>query len=126
MSTPSEPPVFDYQTLRQLRELDDGDDTTFLRELFESYLQCAEESLELLRNGDDCEAARRAAHSLTGSSLNVGAVCVAQIARQLELQLGASEAANLAAQVGRLEAQLKRVVETYPDAIANVTSRASA
>lgn len=126
MSIPSEPPVFDYQTLQQLHELVDDGDASFLRELFESYLQCAEESIELLKDGRDYEAVRRAAHSLTGSSLNVGAVSVAQIARQLELELTARQVANLTAQVGRLEAQLKRVVENYPDAIANLTARASA
>ncbi len=126
MSTSSEPPVFDYQTLQQLHELVDGDDASFLRELFESYLKCAEESIELLKGGRDHEAVRRAAHSLTGSSLNVGAVSVAQIARQLEVELTESQVANLTAQVGRLEAQLRRVVDAYPDAIANVASRASA
>jgi HPt (histidine-containing phosphotransfer) domain-containing protein len=126
MSSNSQAPVFDPETLEQLLDLVDGDDTSFLSDLFQSYVQTATESLSTLRGPANDDLMRRAAHTLKGSSLNVGAVAVASVCRQLEADLRQNRVADLPDRLARLEAQVQRVVETYPETIATLQARAIA
>ncbi len=60
MSQNSLLPIFDPQTLEQLQELVDGDDTSFLLDLFESYLSRPEKASKrcVTRSIRTCSAVR--------------------------------------------------------------------
>lgn len=124
MSETSLPPIFDPHTLEQLHELVDGDDTSFLLDLFESYLSTARESIQTLREQADQDVLRRAAHTLKGSSLNVGAARVADLCKALEQELRATHPADLRGQIERIEAQVQQVHEHYAAAIVKLASGA--
>ena len=68
-SPPSD--LFDQETWRQLRELLEGNDTSFLDNLLRNYLTTAVANLETIRNCSDNKTRRRAAHTLCGSSLSL-------------------------------------------------------
>lgn len=119
-------PVFDSDTLDQLSDLIDGDDASFLDELFESYLETAAETLATLRSQEDQDLLRRAAHTLKGSSLNVGAARVAAICKELEAHLRSGGVPDLSTRVATIEAQIQTVRERYPMTIAGLAVRASA
>jgi histidine phosphotransfer protein HptB len=125
MSQNSLLPVFDPQTLEQLQELVDGDDTSFLLDLFESYLTTARETIETLRHEVDQDVLRRAAHTLKGSSLNVGAARVADLCKILEQQLRSAQPDDLPGQVSRIEARVQQVHEQYAAAIGELFPGAS-
>lgn len=122
MSQNSLLPIFDPHTLEQLQELVDGDDTSFLLDLFESYLSTARESIETLRHEADQDLLRRAAHTLKGSSLNVGASRVADLCKTLEQQLRSAQLDDLPGQVERIEARVQQVHEHYATAIGQLGS----
>jgi HPt (histidine-containing phosphotransfer) domain-containing protein len=111
MSTPMEPPAVDAATFAELQATA-GDD--FVGELVDTFLEEAPPMLERLRAalaGDDAESFRRTAHSLKSNSLTFGALPLAALARELELQgLAAArpEALDaLAAEYARAAAALK-------------------
>ncbi|MEN9578556.1 MAG: hypothetical protein RJA70_1565 [Pseudomonadota bacterium] len=120
-------PVFDLETLDQLSDLIDGDDASFLDELFESYLETAAETLATLRSQVDQDLLRRAAHTLKGSSLNVGAARVAATCKDLEAHLRTGAAIpDMPHRVATIEAQIQTVRERYPTTLAGLAVRASA
>jgi HPt (histidine-containing phosphotransfer) domain-containing protein len=119
----TELPIFDPATLEQLRELIDGDDTSFLKDLFESYLATARDSIESLRGDGGPEILRRAAHTLKGSSLNVGASRVADLCKHLESALRAHPPSDLAARVDQIEERVQQVHEHYAAELGRLTTR---
>lgn len=119
-------PVFDPRTLEQLSDLIDEEDASFLDELFQSYLETASEAIATLRNGEDHDVLRRAAHTLKGSSLNVGAIRVATVCKELEHELGLAQLEDLSSRVAAIEAQVSCVRESYPKTIEGLAARASA
>jgi HPt (histidine-containing phosphotransfer) domain-containing protein len=89
------------ETLETLKEYADPGDPRFLADLFRSYLEDGEERLSGLRAAagtGDAAGAARLAHTLKGSSLNVGADKFATLLHEI----------NRAAKAGTLpdEAQL--------------------
>lgn len=123
MSHQNELPIFESATLEQLRELVDQDDVSFLHDLFESYLATARDSIHALRTDEDLEVLRRAAHTLKGSSLNVGATRVAELCRHLETDLRDQAPGDLEAQVEQIEKRVQQVREGYSAALAALLSR---
>jgi diguanylate cyclase (GGDEF)-like protein len=114
-------PVFDQGTLTQLGELSSESDSTFLFELFENYLETADQSLSELRTIEDPQTLRRTAHALKGSSLNVGAAGVATLCGEIER--GLSEAPGdleLPALLGAIEDQVEQVRERYAGELLNL------
>jgi histidine phosphotransfer protein HptB len=103
MARNSELPILDPATLEQLQELIDGNDTSFL--------------IDMLRGEVDQEVLRRAAHTLKGSSLNVGASRVADLCKRLESQLRAEPPADMPAQVDQIENRVQQVHDSYSVAI---------
>lgn len=124
MARNSELPIFDPATLEQLGELIDGDDTSFLSDLFESYLATAQDSIRSLRDDTDQEILRRAAHTLKGSSLNVGAARVADLCKHLENQLRARRPEDLSAQIDQIEKKVQQVHENYTAVITGMADPA--
>ncbi len=80
-------PLVDLQSIANLRELNPGDNDEFLREIIAIYLEdtparIAELDQSLLAG--DVPKFTRAAHSIKGSSSNLGAMSVRGIAETLE------------------------------------------
>lgn len=111
---------FDPSTWKQLCQLIEGEDTSFLENLFRNYLDTATENVETLRSSSDDKARRRAAHTLFGSSMSVGVSSIATICRKLELELGRIPVNDMADRLAKIEAQLRQVEKYYPKALQTV------
>jgi PAS domain S-box-containing protein len=77
-----------------------------VRQALERYLDNAQDTLPLLE-GSDAETRKRAAHTLKGSSLTVGAVSVAEAASDLERGTGSTDALRV------LLAETASLIERY-------------
>ena len=111
-------PVVDPETIRYLRELSPGDNGAFLREIIgifiaDTPLRIAE--LEESLRASDAEKFARAAHSIKGSSANLGAAALRAVAAQLEERSRVEPASTLGplleslkAEYARAEAELRR------------------
>ncbi len=121
----AELPVFDCSTLEQLGELIDEGDSSFLTELFQTYLESAKENIVFIRTtGEEYnrDELRRAAHTLKGSSLNVGATQVATTAKELENDLRKGGVPDMNYWAGVLDKQVTLVSEGYAAAIEQLVS----
>lgn len=82
-------PVIDPQSIENLRALNPDDQDEFLREIVTIYLEDTPQRLaeldQSLATGDVAKFTR-AAHSVKGSSANLGAMVVRSVAEQLEQQ----------------------------------------
>ena len=81
--------IIDPETIENLRMLDDDEDgeDSFLREVIEIFLEDTPQKLTEMRDSfetGNTEVLSRAAHSVKGSSANVGAVKINSIAFDLE------------------------------------------
>lgn len=79
-------PVLDVAALRDLFELAEGDEA-FVRELLSIYLEQSVKQLASIRaahGSGNSAALARAAHSLLGASVNIGASAVAETCRAIE------------------------------------------
>ena len=101
-----EPSVIDPQAIENLRALNPGDNDEFLREIAGIFLEDTPQRIaeldQSLASGDTARFTR-AAHSIKGSSSNLGANGVRAVAEKLEHQ---SKVEGLGA-VGPLIAELK-------------------
>ena len=83
----AEPLLIDPQTIENLRQLNPGDNDEFLREIVGIYFEDTPRRIveleQSLTTGDQAKFTR-AAHSVKGSSANVGAMAVRAVAEQLE------------------------------------------
>jgi signal transduction histidine kinase/DNA-binding response OmpR family regulator/HPt (histidine-containing phosphotransfer) domain-containing protein len=102
----------DQSVLEGLRELQEEGEPDILKELIELFLEDVPPQLEALREAeerDDPKSVERIAHTLKGSSSNLGAVRMAAICAELE-EIGRSgELAPAPALISGLEAELGRV-----------------
>jgi histidine phosphotransfer protein HptB len=115
-----DPSIIDPHTIENLRSLNPGDNDEFLREIagifFEDTpLRIAELDQSLVAG--DTPRFTRAAHSIKGSSANLGAVALRTVAEKLEYQArttGLDNVATLVAQVklefGRAHAELATLI----------------
>ena len=112
-------PSIDPDAIANLRELNPGDNGEFLREIIGIYLEDTPKRLAELRTflkSGDVAAFTRAAHTIKGSSANVGAQVLKGIAERLEGQsrrdgLGLVEGmiAESEAEFARVTAELRRI-----------------
>ncbi|HYD83286.1 MAG TPA: Hpt domain-containing protein, partial [Opitutus sp.] len=82
-------PVIDLQSIENLRSLNPDDNDEFLREIVTIYLEDTPQRIAELEQAlgvADVAKFTRAAHSVKGSSSNVGAMVVRNVAEQLEHQ----------------------------------------
>jgi HPt (histidine-containing phosphotransfer) domain-containing protein len=85
----SEPTVIDPQAIENLRALNPGDNDEFLREIAQIFLEDTPQRIKELDDGlaaGDAPKFTRAAHSIKGSSSNLGAVALRAAAEKLEHQ----------------------------------------
>ncbi len=83
----SDLPSIDPESIANLRELNPGDNGEFLREIVGIYIEDTPKRIADLRAGlaaGDVAAFTRAAHTIKGSSANVGAQVLKGIAERLE------------------------------------------
>jgi len=116
----STPVVIDLAAIENLRALNPGDHDEFLREITGIFLEDTPRRIaeleQSLAAGDTAKFAR-AAHSIKGSSANLGAAALRAVAEQLERQankegLGgvAPLLASLRAEFSRAESELKKLI----------------
>lgn len=113
-------PDLDPEAIANLRALGDDGDDTFLKEIIGIYLQDTPLRLADLRNAaakGDAALYTRSAHTIKGSSSNVGALCVRSLAERLEHR-SKTEAhaaldpllAELESAFARAELELRKVI----------------
>lgn len=110
MSSPSVQ-VLDSEAIENLRALGDEGDDTFLREIIGIYLEDVPQrlvDLKTARLANDRALFTRSAHTVKGSSANVGASEVRALAEKIEHRSKTEEIALLQDQVGELEAAFER------------------
>jgi CheY-like chemotaxis protein len=79
-------PSIDVARIRELQELD-APDGAYVEQLVAAFVENAERTVQTLRDAvqeGDPQAVERAAHALKGSSANIGATRLAELARVLE------------------------------------------
>ena len=105
-SKPQTDTVLDPKAINTMRELSAGVNENFIHEFIGLYLNGSDESVDIIRRSvesGDSGGLRAAAHKLRGSSLNIGALQVADICKTLEKKGKRSETAGLGDLVDRLE-----------------------
>jgi HPt (histidine-containing phosphotransfer) domain-containing protein len=83
----ADPSIIDPQAIENLRALNPGDNDEFLREIIGIFLEDTPQRLDELeqsRGTGDVTRFARAAHSIKGSSSNLGAVALRAAAENLE------------------------------------------
>ncbi len=107
----SDQPVIDQQSIENLRELNPGDNDEFLREIVGIYLADTPNRIaeleQSLAAGDHPKFVR-AAHSVKGSSANIGAMVVRAVAEKLEHQSQQEGLGNVTGLVTELKAEFAR------------------
>jgi HPt (histidine-containing phosphotransfer) domain-containing protein len=115
----SDLPTIDPEAIANLRDLNPGDGGVFLREIIAIYIEDTPKRLADLRTclaSGDVSTFTRAAHTIKGSSANVGAQHLRSMSERLELisrkeGLGgvSSMIAECEAEFGRVTAALKKL-----------------
>lgn len=104
-------PVIDLQSIENLRSLNPGDNDEFLREIVAIYLEDTPlriAELEQSLAANDVPKFTRAAHSVKGSSANLGAMTVRAVAEQLEHRSAKEGIEDVAALLASLKVEFAR------------------
>lgn len=103
-------PAVDAAAIERLREIGD---VAFLKDVFSAFESDTARRLvsmrEMLATGD-VTGLKRAAHTIKGSSLNVGASNLTACSLQLEQMAGSEKLEGAAELITRIEEEFKRVV----------------
>ena len=102
--------ILDNEAIEALRALGEDDNGDFLREIVEVYLTDAPQRIAEMRRTHtegDQENLIRAAHSLKGSSANVGAIRVKAAAQEIEHAARRGELAGLGDSIDGVEPLLQ-------------------
>ena len=100
----------DESVLAGLRELQEEDEPDILKELIELFLEEVPPQLAALRGaieGGEASSVERIAHTLKGSSGNLGAVRMAAVCAELEKVGGSGELTRAAELLERLEVEFE-------------------
>lgn len=106
-----DPSVIDPQAIENLRALNPDDDDAFVREIATLFLDDTPQRLTELDqslSAGDAPKFTRAAHTIKGSSANLGAVGVRAAAERLEHQSRAEGLAAVAPLLAELKAEFAR------------------
>jgi histidine phosphotransfer protein HptB len=107
----SDLPIIDPEAIASLKDLNPGDDGAFLKEILGIYVEDTPKRLAELRTflaSGDAAAFTRAAHTIKGSSANVGALALRSAAERLESVSKREGLAAVSALVTECEAQFAR------------------
>lgn len=119
----AELPVIDPQAVQNLRDLNPGDNDEFLRELVGIYLEDTPlriAELESALAAGDAAKFVRAAHSIKGSSANLGAMALRGVAEQLEHVARRDGIAHLGSWIGQIKAEFERARAEFARLLAPV------
>lgn len=115
-----DPSVIDPQAIENLRALNPDDNDEFLREIVNIYLEDTPlriKELEDSLTAKDAGKFTRAAHSIKGSSSNLGATVVRAVAEKIEhdsrsqgVEGGERLIVELKQEYARAEAELKKLI----------------
>jgi HPt (histidine-containing phosphotransfer) domain-containing protein len=101
-------PIIDPEAIASLRQLNPDDGGEFLREILGIYIEDTPKRLEELRKtlaAGDAAGLARAAHTIKGSSSNVGAAALRAAAERLEHLVRGEGLGGAAPLVAECEAQ---------------------
>ncbi len=124
MSSPSpdlEPPV-DQELLDEIRGLDPPEGNDALAALVNLFLDDSSKQLETLREAAaaaDLSMASRVAHSLKGSSANIGAAVMARLCHEVEQTASGGDLPTVAALVPAVEEEFARVHSALLEAVSS-------
>jgi HPt (histidine-containing phosphotransfer) domain-containing protein len=105
-------PTIDPDAIASLRELNPGDGGEFLREIVGIYLEDTPKRIEDMRKtlaAGDVASFTRAAHTIKGSSSNVGASGLRAISERLERVSRTDGLGGVAPMIDEAEAEFARV-----------------
>jgi histidine phosphotransfer protein HptB len=106
------PPTIDPEAIANLRELNPGDNGDFLREIVGIYIEDTPKRIADMKAclaSGDVASFTRAAHTIKGSSANVGAQVLKAIAERLELVSRKEGLAGVSGLIADSEAEFERV-----------------
>ncbi len=104
-------PVIDQQAIENLRLLDPSNNDEFLREIVGIFLDDTPQRIAELEQSlaaNDVAKFTRAAHSIKGSSANLGAMALRIVAETLEHQSRKEGLGGLAPLIGAVKAEFAR------------------
>jgi len=105
------PLIIDPQAIENLRALTTGDDDAFLREIVGIFLEDTPKRITELEEslaGNDPLRFTRAAHSVKGSSSNLGAMALRAVAERLEHQSKQTGLTGVEALLAELKTEFAR------------------
>ena len=111
-ATAEAPEGLDHEIIAAMRELAGGTDAAFVAELIATYLQTARERIAAMRKAAasaDGTAMMQAAHSLKGSSAQLGAHRLAEACQELEQRAAQGSLAGAPSLVDRIEREFEPV-----------------
>jgi histidine phosphotransfer protein HptB len=106
---PDLPPI-DPEAIAGLRDLNAGDGGDFLREIASIYIEDTPKRIQEMRASlaaGDVPTFTRAAHTVKGSSANLGAQCVRNVAERLEKMARTTGLEGVGPLVDECEAQFR-------------------
>jgi histidine phosphotransfer protein HptB len=107
----SELPVLDPESIESLRALGAEGDDSFLKEIIDIFIDDTPVRLKELRDAfaaHDASTFSRAAHSIKGSSSNLGALRLRALAEMLERSSKTADLTGLDAELPKIEAEFER------------------
>jgi HPt (histidine-containing phosphotransfer) domain-containing protein len=108
--------ALDLSVLAAYEEIQIDDEPDLIVELIDLYLEDAPRRLSVMQellDQENWQSIKREAHSLRGSSGNLGARKAAQICAEIERMESDDPRPNLAALIGRLEVSLNQAFELF-------------
>ncbi len=107
----SDPKIISPEAIAALRDLNPGDNDVFLKEIIGIYVEDTPVRINELKKSlaaADGNLFTRAAHTIKGSSSNLGAISVAAVAETLENRSRSGGLVGLASLVEQCEAEFAR------------------
>lgn len=104
-------PVIDPQAIENLRLLNPGDNDEFLKEITDIFLEDTPSRIVELEESyaaGDAAKFSRAAHSIKGSSANLGAMALRSVAERLEQQSRSDGVASCAHFIAEIKLEFSR------------------
>jgi HPt (histidine-containing phosphotransfer) domain-containing protein len=105
-------PSIDLEAISNLKELNPGDDGEFLREIVSIYIEDTPKRIADLKSclaSGDVKTFTRAAHTIKGSSANVGAQILRSLGERMELISRTDGLGAVAPLVAECEAEFAHV-----------------
>jgi HPt (histidine-containing phosphotransfer) domain-containing protein len=110
-ATSDGPPAIDEAHLRELEALFEGTPGGFYTEMLQPYVDVTRRRVQDVEQAlarEDASAAGRVAHTIKGSSLNLGFAAVGRAAAALEAEAARADRDHLAALARQLSDELER------------------